>query len=103
MTYKESHVYIMTNKNHTVLYVGSTTDLQERMWDHCNGTYPKSFTKKFNVNKLVYVRDFDNVNQAVTFERLLKKWKREWKEHLINKHNPAWHNLIDVYEWDMGR
>ena len=86
-------IYIMTNKNNGVIYVGSTNDLEARVLEHKNKVYKKSFTAKYNCDKLVYSEEFNNGNDASIRERRLKKWKREWKLNLINEMNPNW---IDI-------
>ena len=88
-------VYIMTNKMHTVLYVGVTADLTGRTWDHKNKTYPKSFTAKYNCNKLVYYLFYPHIQEAITAEKVLKGSSRKHKQQLINAMNPEW---IDLYD-----
>ncbi|NQT49751.1 GIY-YIG nuclease family protein [Candidatus Kuenenbacteria bacterium] len=91
--------YIVTNKSHTTLYVGVTSNLIGRIWQHKNKTYPKSFTARYNCNKLVYYESSPTMHEAIAFEKQLKNWKREWKIDLINKHNPDWEDLsVDWYD-----
>ncbi len=84
----------MTNKRNTTLYTGVTNNLAERMYQHKNKLV-KGFTEKYNVDKLIYFESTENILSAITREKQLKKWKREWKDRLINEKNPGW---IDLYE-----
>ncbi|KJD33174.1 endonuclease [Tamlana sedimentorum] len=88
------YVYILTNKNHTVLYVGRTKQLKLRLKQHkTNG--PKTFTGKYNVTKLVYFETTKYVNNSIKRERQIKKWNRSWKISLINSLNPDWKDLSE--------
>lgn len=71
------HVYILTNKNNTTLYVGSTNDIDRRSDEHRNGIYPNSFSKRYNLNKLVYYEQHSTLYEAINRERQIKNWKRE--------------------------
>jgi putative endonuclease len=72
-------VYILTNKNKTVLYIGVTNDLQRRIYEHENSLLP-GFTQKYNCHFLVYYEHFRNIDDAISREKELKKWRREKKE-----------------------
>ena len=85
-------VYIMTNKNKTVLYIGVTRDFLNRIFEHENGIIPE-FTKKYNCHYLVYYEHFQNINEAIDREKQLKKWRREKKEQLISTFNNDWRLL----------
>jgi putative endonuclease len=85
-------VYILTNKIHTVFYIGVTSNLPKRIHEHKNKLVD-GFTKKYNVNKLVYFEQTEDVNSALTREKQLKNWKRDWKIELIVKNNPMWKDL----------
>lgn len=87
------YVYIMTNKKDGVLYIGVTDNLDERVKEHKLKVYPKSFTAKYNCNKLVYFEEFVEANEATKREKQFKKWKREWKVKLINEMNEGWFDL----------
>lgn len=87
-------VYILTNKNKTVLYTGVTDDLKRRVYEH-KTKLNKGFTDKYNVDCLVYFETFSDVKEAITREKRLKDWKREWKETLINQFNPEWRDLFE--------
>ncbi|QRM89474.1 GIY-YIG nuclease family protein [Lacinutrix sp. WUR7] len=89
------YVYILTNKNHTVLYVGRSKQLKIRLNQHKNNSL-KTFTGRYNVDKLVYFETTKYVNNSIKRERQIKKWNREWKENLINDMNPDWNDLSDL-------
>jgi len=86
-------VYIMTNKPNGVLYVGVTDDIESRVQEHRNKLYKKSFTAKFNCDKLVYLEEFENGAEAAIREKQLKKWNRQWKINLIEEMNPGWMDI----------
>ena len=88
-------VYIMTNKLNSVLYVGVSSDLTGRVWDHKNKTYPKSFTARYNCNKLVYYLFYPRIEEAINAEKLLKGNSRKHKQQLVNSINPEWKDLYD--------
>jgi putative endonuclease len=93
-------VYIVTNKSHSVLYTGVTTDLQSRTEQHREHYYKKSFSDRYNTEKLVYYELFGSIEEAIAREKEIKKWRREKKEALINSMNPAWNDLWNVVkEW----
>ncbi|KAB5488801.1 MULTISPECIES: GIY-YIG nuclease family protein [Flagellimonas] len=80
----------MTNKANEVLYIGVTDNLEERVKEHKLKVYPRSFTAKYNCDKLVYFEEFIAGGEAVKRERQMKKWKRDWKVNLIESFNPNW-------------
>ena len=88
----EYYVYIITNKRNTVLYVGVTNDLKRRMYEHKNKLI-EGFSKKYNLSKLVYFEQTNDIYTAINREKQLKKWRREKKEWLINQMNPQWDDL----------
>ena len=88
-------VYIMTNKRNGTLYIGSTSDIIGRVFEHKTKVYPKSFTAKYNLDKLVYVEWYDSLENMVARERQLKRWNRSWKIRLIIQQNPNWKDLYD--------
>jgi len=87
-------IYISTNKNNTVLYVGVTNNLTRRIWEH-KSKLIEGFTKKYNVNKLVYFESFDKPSDAIKREKQLKAGSRKKKIELINKLNPEWKDLYN--------
>ena len=95
------YAYITTTKRNTVLYVGSTTGLTKRTYEHKNKVYPDSFTARYNVDKLVYYECFHTIGEAIAREQQIKSWKRAKKIALINKFNPEWKDLYDeIKDWD---
>ena len=88
----QSYIYIMTNKKYGTLYIGVTSNLIKRVYEHKN-SFIDSFTSKYNLKKLVYYEVFDDINEAIKREKQLKKWKRVWKIELIDKFNPTWKDL----------
>jgi putative endonuclease len=96
-------VYIITNKHHTTLYVGVTSNLYTRSVEHREKLFPKSFTAKYNLDKLVYYEVFDSIVTAIKREKQLKGGSRKKKEALINKYNPEWKDLFHIVsdeEWN---
>ena len=89
---KQPAIYIMTNRIHSVLYIGVTGNLKRRVWLHKTGEV-EGFTKKYNVHKLVYFEVFEDFRDAIEREKQLKKWNRQWKENLISRLNPDWSEL----------
>lgn len=89
-------VYILTNKNKTVLYTGVTNELEKRLYEHKNPAADlRCFTKKYNCYFLLFYEQFQDVNQAIAREKELKGWKREKKEKLITSFNSDWRFLND--------
>ncbi|PWH85714.1 GIY-YIG nuclease family protein [Brumimicrobium oceani] len=89
---KKYYVYILTNKNNKVLYVGVTNDLARRTFEH-KTKRNKGFTEKYNVNKLVYFESFSWIKEAIKREKQLKRFPRSRKEELINGNNPGWNEI----------
>ena len=93
---KEPAVYILTNKFKGTLYVGVTSDLMARMAQHHHG-HGSEFVAKYNLSRLVHVEFFPSMPEAIRREKLLKRWRREWKIKLISENNPDWLDLIEKY------
>ena len=91
---KGGYVYILTNKNHTTLYVGVTSNLERRIGEHLEGRHINSFTKRYNLNKLIYTEHFSDIKQAIAIEKRIKGWSRQKKEDLIAEQNPDWNDLF---------
>ena len=91
---KKAYVYFLTNKNNTVIYIGVTSNLLKRIYQHKTKSY-KGFTSKYNCNKLVYFEEFDCIEEAIVREKQLKSGNRKRKEGLINIENPEWNDLSD--------
>jgi len=89
-------VYILTNKHHTVLYVGMTTDLRTRLWEHQTRSNPSSFSAKYNIFKPVFFESHDDRNKAIERELYIKGKTRKWKDDLIASMNPTWKDLSSV-------
>ncbi|WP_081096556.1 GIY-YIG nuclease family protein [Vibrio sp. CUB2] len=89
-------VYILTSKNNSVLYIGVTSQLPHRIWQHKNGVV-EGFTKKYHVHKLVYFEQFEDMATAINREKQLKQWKREWKLDLVRKTNPDFLDLSNEF------
>ncbi|MGE6218344.1 GIY-YIG nuclease family protein [Nubsella zeaxanthinifaciens] len=88
-------VYIMTNKYNAVLYVGVTSDIAYRVWQHRNNVYPNSFTAKYNCKKLVYYQFFPTIDEAIAEEKRIKSGSRIAKIKLIEILNSSWKDLYD--------
>jgi putative endonuclease len=86
-------VYILASQKHGTLYIGITNDLIRRVYEHKQKVVP-GFTRRYGVNKLVYFEIFDDPLSAITREKQLKKWRRDWKVRLIEEANPEW---VDLY------
>jgi len=86
------YVYLLTNWNNNVIYVGATNNLERRIYEHKNKLV-KGFTEKYNVNKLVYFEETQDVTVAIEREKEIKKWRREKKNKLVNLMNPKWDDL----------
>ena len=89
---KRGFVYILASKRNGTLYIGVTSDLAKRVYQHKNQIIG-GFTKKYNVHMLVYYEVFDDIYSAIEREKRLKKWKRQWKIELIEKKNRKWKDL----------
>ena len=87
-------VYILASKPNGVLYIGVTSDLLNRTWQHKNHI-TDGFTDKYFVHRLVYYELHSTMYEAITKEKQLKNWKRDWKVRLINEINPEWNDLWD--------
>jgi putative endonuclease len=86
-------VYILTNKNNSVLYTGVTSDLKDRIKQHKLKKHPDSFSSKYNLNKLVYFEVIDTIGEAIKREKAIKGGSRKKKLDLINSTNPEWSDL----------
>ncbi|WP_061040428.1 GIY-YIG nuclease family protein [Vibrio coralliirubri] len=91
---KQPAIYILANRSNSVLYIGVTGNLKQRTWQHKAGDL-EGFTKKYNVDKLVYFEVFEDFRAAIEREKQLKKWNRSWKEMLISELNPSRSDLYD--------
>jgi len=89
---KQSYVYILASKKNGTLYIGVTSNLIQRIWQHKNNQ-AEGFTEKYKVHTLVYYEQHEVMESAITREKQMKKWKRDWKIKLIEKDNPLWEDL----------
>ncbi len=97
---KGGYIYIVSNKHRTTLYTGVTSNLQARIFQHKYEGGSK-FTTKYNCTDLLYYEVFGDIASAIAREKQLKKWKRAYKENLINDFNPQWRDLYEeVLEYD---
>jgi len=90
---KQPCVYIVTNSHNTALYIGVTSNLPQRIFQHRNKMV-KGFSSKYQLSKLVHFEQFEDMANAIVREKRLKKWNRQWKNRLITEQNPDW---LDLY------
>ena len=88
------YVYILTNKNHTVLYTGVTADLKRRVWEH-KKKMVEGFSKKYNLTQLVFAEQHPTIVSAIQREKQIKGWLRRKKIELVNSLNPEWKDLYN--------
>ena len=93
---KQYYIYILTNKSNKVIYIGVTNDLERRMFEHKNKLV-EGFTKRYNLMKLVFYEVTEDVESAISREKQLKNWHRDWKINLINQFNPEWEDLSERF------
>lgn len=89
---KPYYVYILANKYNGTLYVGVTSNLVKRIWEH-KADVAEGFTKEYHIKTLVYYEEHLDIENAIKREKRLKDWKRQWKIDLINENNPKWDDL----------
>ena len=89
---KQPAVYILSNKRNGTLYIGVTSNLIQRIWQHKNNLAP-GFSQRYNLHDLVYFEVFESMETAIQYEKRLKKWNRQWKIELIEEKNPDWNDL----------
>jgi putative endonuclease len=92
------YVYILTNKNHTALYTGVSSNLGNRLFEHRTGFHKNSFTSRYNVTKLVWFEGFTNIEEAIYREKQIKSGSRQKKLNLIKELNPEWKDLTTSIE-----
>lgn len=93
---KGGFVYILTNPRNTVLYTGVTSNLKKRIWEHRTKLHPGSFTAKYNIGKLVYFEEYEDIRDAIAREKQLKAGSRAKKIELIECINPGWKDLFEL-------
>jgi len=92
MAKKQPAVYIMASTRNGTLYIGVTTNLVRRIWEHRNN-FVVGFTQRYNVKILVFYELHGNITAAIEREKQMKRWKRDWKIQLIERSNPDWNDL----------
>jgi putative endonuclease len=92
---KTYYIYLLTNKNNNVLYVGVTNNLVRRIYEHKN-KLQKGFTEKYNIDQLIYYEQYDDIENAIIREKQIKGWTRKKKNELINQFNPKWEDLYQM-------
>ena len=91
---KDFYIYILANKPYGTLYIGITSNLIKRIWEHRNNVVA-GFTREYHVHSLVYYQQHPTAESAILREKTLKNWHRRWKISLIEEENPAWRDLYD--------
>ena len=91
---RQPAVYILASKRNGTLYIGVTSDLIKRIWEHKNNV-AKGFTERYNVHQLVWYELHETMESAIRKEKTLKNWKRAWKLELIERSNPDWQDLYE--------
>ena len=94
MMIKQPAVYILASKKNGTLYIGVTSDLAKRIWEHKNDLV-EGFTKRYTVHNLVWYEMHDNMDTAIEREKNMKEWQRDWKIRLIEENNPNWNDLYN--------
>ena len=92
---KQFFVYMMANDKHGTIYVGVTSNLVARVWQHRNHVFEDSFTDRYDMTRLVWFEAHGNAETAIAREKRLKEWRRAWKVELIEAVNPGWDDLWD--------
>ena len=93
---RKGYVYLMASKRNGTLYLGVTSDLPRRVWEHKTNHDPTSFTAQHCVHKLVWFEDYDLIVDAIQREKSMKKYLRQWKINLIEEANPKWRDMDPV-------
>ena len=86
------YVYILASRRNGTIYIGCTTDLPKRIYEHREALF-SGFTRQYGVKRLVYVETYDDIGDAILRERRMKEWQRGWKVRLIEAENPDWQDL----------
>jgi putative endonuclease len=92
---KKFYVYILSSKRNGTLYIGVTSDLIKRVYEHKDNVVD-GFSKKYNIHHLVWYEAYETVDGAIIREKQIKKWNRRWKLKLIEKDNPEWNDLYEI-------
>lgn len=86
-------VYVLASKRNGTLYIGVTSDLPKRIWEHKNDVV-EGFTRKYQVHSLVWYERHETMDSAILREKAIKRWRRKWKLEMINSFNPGWNDLF---------
>jgi putative endonuclease len=89
---RQPAVYVLASKRNGTLYIGVTSDLRKRVWEHRSDVVD-GFTKRYGIHRLVYYELYADMESAIRREKQMKKWNRAWKLELIEQHNPIWQDL----------
>ncbi len=89
---KQAYVYILASRRGGALYIGVTSDLTKRIWEHKN-KFVEGHSQKYQIDQLVYFEQHISIEEAIIREKQMKKWHRQWKINLIEKDNPTWRDL----------
>jgi putative endonuclease len=101
MLFKQGYVYIMSNQYKTTFYIGVTSNLEARIWQHINNEGGSAFVKKYKLYDLVYFEYFERITDAIDPEKQLKRWHKDWKINLIKSENPEMKDL--KHQLDLGQ
>ncbi len=94
------YIYILASRKHGTLYIGVTSDLPKRVYEHRVGAV-RGFTRRYGLKRLVYFEAFDDIEAAILREKRMKEWQRDWKIRLIERDNPGWNDLaVSVLGFD---
>ena len=96
MPSRQPCTYILASQKRGTLYIGVTSDIATRIWQHRSGAVP-GFTERYQVYRLVHADFFDDMHSAITREKQLKRWHRAWKINLIEAENPDWKDLAEAW------
>jgi len=91
------YVYILVSNSGTN-YTGITNNMERRLWEHKTASAKTSFARRYSVNKLVYLQEFGDVNEAIAWEKRIKGWTRAKKDALVTSHNPEWQDLSEGFQ-----
>ena len=94
------YTYILTHKSNHIFYVGVTNNIKRRISEHRKGTYG-THVGRYNIKKLVYFEEHQWIQEAIKREKIIKKWKRQWKINIITEQNPDWVDLS--LDWDLSK
>ena len=95
MDERQYYVYILASERYGTLYIGVTNDLVRRVWEHKNDVL-EGFSQEYSTHRLVWYEVHEDPYEAITREKRLKKWNRDWKVNLIQTTNPSWDDLYDA-------